>query len=282
MRNVSTQKNLPLSPLEFSRQSVLMMNALTVPIWAAGLGFLLLSSRARPYRALGFIFPVLLVVFQASHGKPYYLTPAYLVLFAAGAYVLESVAGRRTWPKAALATLVVAPFLITSPLLVPLLHEEALVRYQAWLGVQPRAEERGHAPTRLPIYFAAMHGFEDRVRAVARAYVSVPEGERGKVAIYGAGYGNAAAVDYFGRRYGLPKAIGGHNSCWLWGPRGYTGEIVITIGAARRDLEGLFEEVRLVEVVNSPYAQDRDVAVHLCRRMKLPMSVLWPRVRVYI
>ncbi len=228
------------------------------------------------------MYPVLLVVFQASHGKPYYLAPAYFVLFAAGALVLEKVSGQRAWPKAALATLVVVPFLVTSPLFVPLLHEEALIRYQAWLGLQPRAEERGHAPTQLPIYFAAMHSFEDRVRAVARAYSSLPEGERGKAAIYGAGYGNAAAVDYFGRRYGLPRAIGGHNSYWLWGPRGYTGEVVITIGAAQRDLEGVFEEVRLVEVVNSPYAQDRDVAVHLCRRMKVPMSVLWPRVRVYI
>ncbi len=282
MRNVSTQKNLPLSMLEFSRASVHMMNALTVPIWAAGLGFLLLSHRARPYRALAFVYPVLLVVFQASHGKPYYLTPAYFVLFAAGAMAWEQVAGGRRWAKAAVASLVIVPFLITSPLLIPLLHEEALIRYQAWLGLQPKAEERGHAPTRLQIYFAAMHGFEDRVRAVARAYLSVPEGERGKVAIYGEGYGNAAAVDYFGRRYGLPKAIGGHNSYWLWGPRGYTGEIVITIGSAQRDLESLFEEVRLVQVVDSPYAQDRDVAVHLCRRMRVPMSVLWPRVRVYI
>jgi len=282
MRNVSTQKNLPLSFLTFSRASVLMMNALTVPVWAAGLGFLLLSARGRPYRALGFVYPVLLVVFQASHGKPYYLTPAYFVLFAAGTAVLEQVAGRRTWPKAALAALVVVPFLVTCPLLVPVLHEEALIRHQAWLGLQPKAEERGHAPTQLPIYFAAMHGFEDRVRAVARAYQSLPEAERARTAIYGAGYGNAAAVDYFGRRYGLPKAIGGHNSYWLWGPRGYTGEVVITIGAAQRDLENDFEEVRLVEVVNSPYAQDRDVAVHLCRRLKQPMAVVWPRVRVYI
>ncbi len=186
------------------------------------------------------------------------------------------------WPKASLATLVVVPFVVTCPLFVPVLHEEALIRDQARLGLRPRAEERGHAPTQLPIYFAAMHGFEDRVRAVARACLSVPEGDRGKVAIYGAGYGNAAAVDYFGRQYGLPKAIGGHNSYWLWGPRGYTGEIVITIGAAQRDLENVFEEVRLVQIVDSPYAQDRDVAVHLCRRLKLPMSALWPRVRVYI
>ncbi len=60
-----------------------------MPIWAAGLGFLLLSARARPYRALAFVYPVLLVVFQANHGKPYYLTPAYFVLFAAGAIVWE-------------------------------------------------------------------------------------------------------------------------------------------------------------------------------------------------
>jgi hypothetical protein len=266
----------------FFRDSVMMMNVLTLPIWLAGLGFLLFSVRARPYRALGWVFPPLLLVFQASHGKPYYLAPAYLVLFAAGSCVWQQLAGRRRWLQAALAALVVVPFLITSPMLLPLLDQETLVRYQARLGFQPRAEERGHAPTQLPIYFAAMLGFEDRVRGVARAYQSLPVAERPKTAIYGAGYGNAAAVDYFGGRYGLPKAIGGHNSYWLWGPRGYTGEVVITLGARQSDLEAVFDEVQLVETVNTPYAQDRDVQVHLCRRPKQPLSAVWPRARIYI
>jgi hypothetical protein len=32
------------------------------------------------------------------------------------------------------------------------------------------------------------------------------------------------------KKYDLPRAISGHNNYWLWGPREYTGEIMIMIG----------------------------------------------------
>ena len=32
-----------------------------------------------------------------------------------------------------------------------------------------------------------------------------------------------------GSKYGLPKAISGHQSYWLWGPRNYTGRTTIIV-----------------------------------------------------
>ncbi len=280
MHNVTVHKNLPLSPWAFFSRSAVQVSVLALPVWALGLHYLLFSEGGRRFRALGWIFPVLLVVFQVSHGKPYYLVPAYFPLFAAGALVFERATSDRRWARIPSVALIFLPALIQSPMFIPLLKEPQLVAYQSWLGVQPQPDERGAAPTELPVYFATQHGFEDLVRVVARVYHSLPEAERPYTAIYASGYGTAGAIDYFGPVYGLPRAISGHNSYWLWGPRDYTGEIVIAIDADRRDLEQVFSSVGPGETVDSAYAQ-RAITVFLCRGLKQPLRSLWPRIRTY-
>lgn len=74
-------------------------------------------------------------------------------------------------------------------------------------------------------------------------YSSLPPGERGKCGIFCENYALAGAVDFYGRLSGLPRAISGHNSYWLWGTRGYTGEILIIVGTNARDLGKYFDEV---------------------------------------
>ena len=56
-----------------------------------------------------------------------------------------------------------------------------------------------------------------------------PEEQR-KTAIFANNYGEGGAIDFFGPKYGLPKAIGGHQNYWIWGPRDYTGESMIVLG----------------------------------------------------
>jgi hypothetical protein len=280
MHNVTAHKNLALSPWAFFRGSAEQLNLVALPVRALGLGYLLFSRTGRRFSALGWIYPALLVVFQVTRGKPYYLAPAYLVLFAAGARVVESETSGRRWVGAAATALMLLPVLVRSPMFLPLLDEPQLVAYQDWLGAQPQPDERGATPTKLPTYFATQHGFPDLIAAVARIYRSLPEDERARTAIYASGYGNAGAVDYFGRRYELPRAISGHNSYWLWGPRDYTGETVIVIDAARHDLEQVFAQVGPGATVDSPYAQ-RATTVFLCRGLKQPLRTFWPRVRNY-
>jgi hypothetical protein len=52
----------------------------------------------------------------------------------------------------------------------------------------------------------------------------------------------------------LPPAISGHQSYFLWGPRGYTGESMIVMDDRQEALESLFSEVRKVARVDHPYS----------------------------
>jgi hypothetical protein len=66
----------------------------------------------------------------------------------------------------------------------------------------------------LPQYFADEFGWEDMARAVAKVYFSVPADERARTAIFANSYRQAGAIDFFGPKYGLPKAISGHQNYW--------------------------------------------------------------------
>ena len=89
MANAAADKNLALGPLAFLREQALQMGPGALPIWLAGLAFLLLAPAARPVRAFGWSYLAVLAVMLTTSAKPYYLAPAYPVLFAAGALALE-------------------------------------------------------------------------------------------------------------------------------------------------------------------------------------------------
>lgn len=113
-----------------------------------------------------------------------------------------------------------------------------------------------------------------------RAYHELPPEERGKAAILGNNYGEAGAIDLLGGAYGLPKAIGRHQSYWRWGPRDYTGEVVIVLGGRREDLERRCREVDVRADLHPEYARPSERwTVIVCRGLHPSLPELWPQVK---
>jgi hypothetical protein len=46
----------------------------------------------------------------------------------------------------------------------------------------------------------------------------LPPEDQEKAAIFTSNYGEAGAIHFYGRDYGLPEPISGHNNYWMWGP----------------------------------------------------------------
>jgi hypothetical protein len=285
LRRGQLYKNYPLSPLQFLSGQVLEIHPLNLPIWLAGLYFYLLSKPGKPYRVLGWTYVVILVVFLILKAKTYYLAPAYPMLLAAGAFAIETFIRERQWNwlKPATVGLLVAGGAITAPFAMPVLPVETYIKYQSFLGVEPPKTER-HKFGRLPQSYADMFGWEEMVATVAKVYNSLSPEERAKCAIFTSNYGEAGAIDFFGKKYGLPKAISGHNNYWLWGPGNYTGEIVITVGESLEDVEKTFAQVELGATHVHEYAMpyESDLPVYICRKPKMSLQEVWPRVKGYI
>jgi Dolichyl-phosphate-mannose-protein mannosyltransferase len=267
-------------PLAFILDQASILNPVLLPLWVAGLAWLFLNPRGRRFVILGWTYAVVLVTFIVLHGKNYYVAPIYPVLFAAGGVALEErFEKKRRWMPGAYAALVVLATLILAPLVVPILSPEAYIRYQQRLGIEPpRAENQRTGP--LPQYFADEFGWEDMTREVARIYNGLPSDERSRTAIFSNNYGAAGAIDFFGPKYGVPKAISSHQSYWLWGPRSYTGDSVIVLGS---DGSGDREHFKTVEVagrVEHPYSRlDEHYDIFLCRSLIQDLRTFWPQTK---
>lgn len=67
---------------------------------------------------------------------------------------------------------------------------------------------------------------------VARVHDRLPPEEQSQACVLAGNYGEGGAIDFFGEKNGLLKAISGHNSYYLWGPRRCNGETVVAIGVS--------------------------------------------------
>jgi hypothetical protein len=281
MHNARLYKMVKLSfPAYFSGQ-IMQMHPFTFPVWLAGLGLLVLSRAYRRYQALGWCYLAALVLFVVTGGKTYYLAPAYTMLFAFGALWMEKTFSSKVL-RVALMTLIVAGGLVTLPAVLPIFPVEAHIRYSAALGLKPNAGGERHRVGRLSQYYASMFGWENLVREVARVYRSLPPEGRAKCGIFCMDYHQAGAIDFLGKKYGLPDAASGHNNCWLWGPRG-SWEVEIIISRGPDDLAKAFEEVSQEGFIHDEtgYVQpsENDLSVYVVRKPRKPIP--WIRLKHY-
>ncbi|HWC18508.1 MAG TPA: hypothetical protein VG498_15910, partial [Terriglobales bacterium] len=143
----------------------------------------------------------------------------------------------------------------------------------------PKAENQNNGP--LPQYFADEFGWEDMVRKVAGIYNSLPADERTRTMIFASGgYGEAGAIDFFGPKYGLPKAVSAHQNYWYWGPRNYDGTTAIILGSDGSGDREHFASVQVVDEVKHPYSRrDEWFPLLLCRGLKFNLKQIWPRLK---
>ena len=102
-----------------------------------------------------------------------------------------------------------------------------------------------------------------------------------ETAIFGNDYGQSGAIDFYGPKYGLPPALSGHQTYFLWGPRGYSGNCMIVLDDRKEVLEGLFESVEYVGTsADNPYALERNIPVFICRGAKFgTLEQVWPKLK---
>ena len=288
LRNGASGKNVAAGPLLFLFQQLLLTNLFAAPIWIIGLIWLL---REAPARFLGYAYLILIAVMIALHAKHYYPADVYPIFIAAGAVAIESWTQRVRFPRAVIAAATLAAALFFLPFSVPILSESAMLGYSAFVSRAlhiPRSAlaTEHHRTAALPEDWADMHGWPELVSTVATIYFALPAAQRDRAAIVASNYGEAAAIDFFGPRYGLPPAISGHNNYWLWGTHGYSGNVIIDVNGdcGRHDFPGLFKSTRLAAYSNPPWviSYEQNIPISVCTGITQPLAQLWPKLRRYI
>jgi 4-amino-4-deoxy-L-arabinose transferase-like glycosyltransferase len=260
---------------------------LTGQIMMVGPGMLLaaigavwmLRRRDAGVRAAAVACVVAFVLLLVLRGKPYYAGPIYPALMAAGAVgVLQSPRFGR-FAAGAVALLVVAYGAVTLPIGLPILPPMAMARYADALGMSGAVTTNTGRVLRLPQDYADMLYWEEQVAAVAAAYHSLPVAERERAVLLGSNYGEAGAIDFFGPKYGLPRAIATVGSYWFFGPGDLPGEVMVTLGVEPHEVQGFYAEFEEVARLENPWGvpEQQDVLIAIARRPAATLQEIWPR-----
>src|SRR5207237_4245016 len=214
-----------------------MASPALIGMWVAG--FWALWRAANPlWRALALAYVLLFPLFGITGGKhPYYLAAMYIVLMAAGAVAYERRAPliadhRRLLVWTAVATLVALP------VVVPVLPPGLIAWSQALNPVQVETV-----------------GWPDFLRTVSGVWHGLSPDERRHAVIFTASYGEAGAINELGGKYGLPRAVSGHNNFWWWGPGDPAATTVVAVGPGPRYARGFDTRLREVFAEDTPVAR---------------------------
>lgn len=238
------------------------------PVWVAGLVRLLRGEALRWCRAFGVAFIVLVVVFTVTSGKPYYLGGMLPVLLGAGAQpAVDWVRQSHPRRRAVLLAAAVGLTLTAIPLTLP---------------VVPVADVHATPVVALNYDAGETIGWPDYVRQIAAVYGTLPVALRREAIVLGSNYGEAGAVDRFGRTYGLPAAYGVQNAYWYWGPPPAQATAAVAVGFDRSALAPICGRLRLAAQLNNHVAvhdDEQGAPVWVCSALRHPWTVIWPQLR---
>jgi len=277
----AADKNIPMSLPAFFLQQLLLIGPLSAPVWLSGLWASVVRPKFAVAPAFAIAWLILWLVFDFSHGKPYYMVAIYPTLLALGAVRIEAWIASAALRAVALAC-VAAAGLAIAPMTLPILPVETFIRYERAIGFTPSTGEHQTLGV-LPQIYADMFGWQEMAKKVAAVYWSLPPRDRTRAAFFGNNYGEAAAIDVFGPALGLPPALSSHNNYYLWGPRGHDGSVLIIIGGSPGHYADLFGSFTVAGHIDAPYAMpyETNKPIYVLRDMKMPLQRYWPQVKHY-
>ena len=285
MRNAASRKYGGLTPISFIMDQILIHNPLTILIWLPGIIFFFFKKDSRKFRAPGFIWlTTFLILLINGHSKGEYISVAYQILFAGGAVMIEqwSTMQNHGWTKYSIAVPVIITGILLSPFARPLLSPESFIQYQSAIGLEPPSNE-GHE-TIFPQFYSDMFGWEELAKKVSKVYQSLPIEEQDRTLVYCSNYGKAASIEYYSKKYPLPKVICPHNSYWYWWPTDKKYSTIIILGGEIEDHLESLNEVFEAEFHKSKYAMpyENDQKIFVGRGLKRTVNEIRESDKIFI
>jgi len=250
-----------VSPIGFIIDQ-LLMNLPCVFIWIAGLYFVIFKEDGQ-YRIFAWAYLILIILLLYFQGKNYYALGVYPTLFAFGAIQLERFASKhsRVWKF----VFIMIPFALGIPLIpldLPIYKPEKLAAYYKSLHIEKTGflkwEDLENHP--LPQDFADMLGWQEMTSKTAKAYSTLNEEEKKHTFIFADNYGEAGALNYYGKKYDLPTVYSDNASFLYWLPHSSAIDNVILITDDKQEMQHDFlkdfSSVTLSDSITNPFARE--------------------------
>lgn len=249
----------------------------TVPLWGAGLWFLFATQAGRPFRMLGWMYAIPLILFVAAKGRDYYMTPAYPMLIAAGAAWGEPwLDGRSPQARRAIARTVWISLAVGACMVFSVTLPIAPIHSALWRFAD--TVDRG--------CFNSQLGWPELAATAAEVRDSLPAEEQSGARVLAADEGEAGAINLYGRKYELGDAISGMNSNWLRGYGDPPPRTVIAIGFHKSELDSIFASCQPAAQLSNAHGIVNDtigdrIQVYVCRNNLQPWPEFWKTFQYY-
>lgn len=241
-----------------------------LPVWLAGLYWLLGDKTAVLWRPFAWLFVVVIGVLVFFNAKSYYALGAYPVLLAAGAAFIE----RKTQASYRAVRWLITAFAlfaggISLPVALPLFGPEQqaqftqkLVQYPIFEGINRWENGKTYA---LPQDYADMLGWQELAAIVSTAWQQIPEPQR--AAIYAENYGQAGAIERLGHFRQRPLLLSFSDSYRYWLPERLPSDFYTLLyinDELGDDMPGFFAKIEKVGEINLPLSRQNGVQVYRC------------------
>ena len=264
----------------------LELTLLAFPLAAAGLWFYFFDEDGEQWRVIGWMYLVPLVVLVVMRGRDYYLAPAYPMLYAGGAVWAEKQWRVRGGSRSQVRGTSLKLASMMRKWLPVMLVVDAIVAGCVALPIMPVNSWWWKMAAQVDTVLPEELGWEELTETVARVRDGLPEGERGRLGILARNYGEMGALNLYGEKYGLPRAISGVNSSWERGYGNPPPETLIVVGYTREFLEMHFASCELVAhpwnrygVANEETIENPDIFV--CRELRESWEEFWKGLRLF-
>lgn len=265
----------------FPVQQIMVMSPLLSLAWMIGLWWVFKNAQMR---FLGIAYCVLIGMMWALDAKAYYPAAVYPILVAAGSVPIEDWTGvRKRWRTAMLA--LITAFAVPSiPFVLPVVPMTTYLKYQVALGhlfhIKFHVDHGGG--NAIPIqYYGDMTGWPQLESQVADVYFSLTPAERAQTTIYAHNFGEASAIDLFGRPDRLPPVVSGNNNYWIWGTHGQSGAVAIDVNGP--ELLKNYRSVTRAGTFHNPTGMpyENDFSIWVLRSPRQPLPAAWPSLKNY-
>lgn len=272
--------------LQYLTNVFVSMNVFLLPLWICGLYRIFRRFNGINYGFLGIMFLFTLVLMFMLHAVPRMLAELFIPLIAAGAVFIEEKLTGIRWKKG-IRTLTIVYLLAAGNLVIPaslpILPASQLSAItklsKPWFPPLKEFVGRSSNSTEL---LAGRLGWDEVGRVVADVYNELPAEDRKVAGIYADSYPFAGAVDLYGFQYGLPHAVSGHLTYYLWGP-GYSWDVMIIVTGRTNNMSIFFDECEHKATVQD----ENDAAlfgypnIFVCREPKVSPEEIWSSVKIY-
>jgi hypothetical protein len=243
-----------------------LMNAQALLLWIAALLILLFYKNEKQYRLFGYIYLIVIILLILGSGKSYYTLGVYPILFVFGAYFFEKYITK--YQNLIFSFLVISMcisfYISLSFDGIPFTTFEKAMNKNAYRW-------EGGDYHDVPQDMADMTGWSEIGQKVREIYLSLGLKNKGNVDIYCYHYGQAGAVMFYGKKYGVPQPISFNGSFVFWSPDSLCGDYMIWVHTDYHTdfkpdstLPKRFEKVELKAIIDNKYFRESPTRIYLC------------------